>query len=332
MEKFSDPARAGLGAVLDTALDAVVVMRLDGTVAAWNTKAERLFGWSYAEVHGRQLSELVIPPQYREAHHEGLSRFHETGEGPVLDRHIEITAVDRGGREFPVELSITHTAHFGERVFIGFIRDITERQEAAARQERMVRELNHRVKNMLAVVSAIAQQTARSSTDMAGFQDAFMGRLQSLGRAHDILVRAEWESASLHSLADHVLGAEVTAGRAACEGPDIRVGPRHLLGLSMVLHELYTNAVKYGALSLPEGTVSLQWELAPGGELLEVRWKESGMSRVEPPQRSGFGHKMIAMSVRHDLRGEFQTDWPSEGLKAVLRFPADGEERHGTWG
>ena len=167
MESLREDVAVGLAAVMKTALDAVIVMRPDGIVVAWSDNAERIFGWTGAEARGRRLSELVIPPRYREAHEQGLIRFLETGEGPVLDRHIEISGLHRSGRELPVELSITCSEQFGEKLFIGFVRDITDRQEAANRQERMLRELSHRVKNMLALVAAIAQQTARSSTGIA---------------------------------------------------------------------------------------------------------------------------------------------------------------------
>ncbi len=149
MQTADDLKRADLNAVLKTALDAVVVMRLDGTVAGWNDVAARILGWSFEEAQGRRMSEMIIPVPHREAHERGLSKFIATGEGPVLDRHIEITALRRDGLEFPVELSITFTEHFGKPVFLGFLRDISERQEAHRRQELLLAELNHRVKNML---------------------------------------------------------------------------------------------------------------------------------------------------------------------------------------
>lgn len=126
-----DLDNASLGAVLKTALDGVVVMRLDGTVVGWNDVAERTFGWSFAEALGQRMSELIIPHRFRDAHERGLMHYLATGEGPVLDQHIEIDALHRDGHELPVELSITRTEQFGEPVFLGFLRDITERREAA---------------------------------------------------------------------------------------------------------------------------------------------------------------------------------------------------------
>ena len=132
MELPIDPWLADLSPVLETALDAVVVMREDGAIAGWNAVAEKIFGWSRTEAIGLHLSTLIIPEGYREAHHRGLRTYLETGEGPVLNRHIEISALRSSGQEFPIELSITPTNVSGERLFLGFLRDISERKEAEA--------------------------------------------------------------------------------------------------------------------------------------------------------------------------------------------------------
>ena len=147
MELPRDPWLADLTPVLETALDAVVVMREDGTVAGWNAVAEDIFGWSQAEAMGSQLSDLIIPPAYRDAHHRGLRTYLETGDGPLLNRRIETSGVRSSGEEFPVELSITPTDVSGERLFLGFLRDISERKtaEAALRQSeaRLAATYNH---------------------------------------------------------------------------------------------------------------------------------------------------------------------------------------------
>ncbi|HSR00891.1 MAG TPA: PAS domain S-box protein [Sphingomicrobium sp.] len=130
MEIPIDLWMADLTPVLETALDAVVVMRPDGVVAGWNSVAEEIFGWRRTEAIGRQLSDLIIPIRYREAHHRGLEAYLETGEGPVLNRHVEISALRSSGEEFSVELSITPTSVSGELVFLGFLRDISTRKAA----------------------------------------------------------------------------------------------------------------------------------------------------------------------------------------------------------
>lgn len=316
----------GLGAVLKTALDAVVVMRVDGTIAGWNDVAARTFGWSFDEARGHRMSEMIIPHRYRAAHETGLAHYLATGEGPVLDRHFEIEALHRAGHEFPVELSISPTEQFGEPVFLGFIRDITERRDAARRQTLMVAELNHRCKNLLGVVAGLAHQTARVSPSLAEFTPAFAGRLASLGRAHEILTAATWERAPLRALA-----GELVAGHngASVAGPDILLSPRQLLSLGMILHELVTNAVKYGALSVDGGRVALDWRVEE--DCVKLDWIESGVTGIVPPQREGFGSKMIAMSVGHELRGTSSTEWHGieraieggGGLAFRLAFPID---------
>lgn len=311
---------ASLGAVLRTALDAVVVMRVDGTVAGWNDVAARTFGWSFADAVGKRMSSLIIPPRYRDAHERGLQHYLATGEGPVLDRHLEIEAVDRDGRELPVELSITRTEQFGEPVFLGFLRDISERRDAARRQELMIGELNHRVKNLLGVVAGIAHQTARVSDSVPAFSAAFGGRLASLARAHEVLTAATWQRAPLRALARELVEPHAQASVA---GPDLLLGPRQLLSLSMILHELVSNAIKHGALSRAEGQVALVWAVAEGTVALE--WVESGLSGVVAPTRRGFGSRMIAMSVAHELNGTTTTDWRPDGLTFHLRFAVDGE-------
>jgi PAS domain S-box-containing protein len=272
---------AGLLWVLDTALDAVVVMDVSGQIVGWNSHSVECFGWSGDEAIGRRLSDLIIPESLREAHERGLSHYLETGEGPVLNRRIEVTAVHRDGREFPVELSVSASEMFGEPLFIGFLRDITDRREAAERQQRVLQESEHRVKNMLTVVAAIAQQTARASSDLETFSETFSGRLQSLAQAHQLLVGKVWEDVALSALAEQVLGVDVAEGRARFGGPEILLKPRQVLGLSMVLHELYTNAVKYGACA-PTAATSRSTGARPA-----ARWRSCGPKAALPARRPG---------------------------------------------
>ena len=307
--------------MLDTALDAVVVMDVDGRVRGWNDRATALFGWSADETHLHDLTTLIVPPAFREAHDRGLAHFLATGEGPVLGRRIEVTAINRVGEEFPIELSVSPTDQFGDLLFIGFMRDISERRAEAERQQRILQESEHRVKNMLTIVAAIAQQTAKSASDVAGFQTAFAGRLESLARAHELLVGQVWHDVSLTALAERVLGDEVAGGRARFGGPEVLLDPGKVLGLSMILHELFTNAVKYGALCNDEGELRLDWTRE--GDDVVISWKEVGPPCVTDSPSSGFGHRMIAMSVKADLKGTIERDWRPDGLTAVIRFPLE---------
>lgn len=314
---------AGLRSVLDTALDAVVVMGIDGLILGWNENAATTFGWTAEEAIGRRLSELIIPKEHRDAHERGLTHYLATGEGPVLNRHIEISGCHREGREVPVELSITESNQFGDRMFIGFLRDISERRAAAERHERLVAELNHRVKNMLSVVMAVAFQTARNVADVETFERSFAGRLETLARGHDLLSSSQWGDTDLGAIAAQILGADAETGRVEFSGDPVPLSANRVLGMVMVLHELYTNAVKYGALTRPDGRIALEWRFV--GEDVVLTWRETGAKGQAEPQTQGFGHKMIAMTVKADLGGTVDYDWGDAALIVTIRFPKAGD-------
>jgi PAS domain S-box-containing protein len=319
MNLYGGLLHPGLASVLETALDAVCIMDANGTVSGWNGRAAELFGWSGEEAIGHRLSELIIPPLLRPMHEKGLAHFLATGEGPVLDRRIEVSALNANGDEFPVELSITATEDFGEPLFIGFVRDISERKALAERQQRRLQESDHRVKNMLTVVSAIARQTARSSDNTEDFLNSFLSRLDTLAKSHSLLTAKDAEDIPLSAIAEQVLGADTKAKRARFAGSEIRLSPAQVLGLSMILHELYTNAVKYGALCTEEGSIDLDW-VTKDGEVT-LTWTESGPPCPNKTPKRGFGQQMIEMSVKADLGGTLDQDWTEHGLAATIRFP-----------
>ena len=310
---------AGLQTVLDTALDPVVVMSTEGEIIGWNDLSAACFGWSWAEVRGRRLSDVIIPEHYRPAHEAGLAHYHSTGEGPVLGQRIEVEALHRDGHTFPVELSVTASEQFGDKMFIGFLRDISERREEAERQQRILQESEHRVKNMLTVVQAIATQTAQNSPDIQTFSTAFAGRLASLAQAHELLTGKVWHNVAISALVDRVLGPEVCSGRARYGGPEQLLNQGQVLGLSMILHELYTNSIKYGAMCGDDGHIDLSWR--QDGDMIELEWSEYGGTCHADVPSSGFGQRMIAMSVKSDLKGTIEREWRDDGLRVVLRFP-----------
>lgn len=322
MTMYGGRLHPGLGSILETALDTVCVMDSNGIVAGWNNHAATLFGWTGEEAVGRRLSELIIPPELRPAHERGLAHYLATGEGPVLNRRIEVSALNRNGEEFPVELSITASRQFGDLLFIGFVRDISERKAIVERQQRLLQESNHRVKNMLTVVEAIARQTARVSTGIDDFLAAFSGRLRALAEAHALLAGKEWNDVSLGVLAEQVMGADVAADRASYSGPDILLPARQVLGLSMILHELYTNSIKYGALCSDSGSLALQWSVE-GGKVRLV-WAEIGPPCPPQEPSSGFGQRMIDMAVKSELGGTLDRRWTEDGLLVEIRFPLAG--------
>jgi PAS domain S-box-containing protein len=483
--------------VLETALDAVVVMRRDGTVAAWNKVAERTFGWTAAEASGRLMADLIIPERFRAPHCAGLARYNETGEEHVLGQRIEIEAVTKDGAEIPIELSITTAASMHETVFVGFIRDISARRAAAQRLERQAREtkilfditsmaaetgsfeealkaclaaicqltdwpvghalvlkpsepaelvstgvwheaqpaaaaalreatarirftagvgvpgriletgeptwisdtaaeaqfvrkglgfgaafgfpvksegriiaaleffsrqaaspdadllltvrtlgeqvgrvlerkrteehqrlllneLNHRVKNTLAVIQSIAQQTFRGEAAAPEARQAFESRLSALAGAHDLLTGRNWEAAGLREVIERAgIGCGADGERVRIEGEDVELAPRTSVSIAMALHELCTNAVKYGALSVDTGRVSISWTVTglDGGRRLSLCWKEEGGPPVSPPERRGFGSRMIERGLASELGGEVELLFRPEGVVCRVDAP-----------
>jgi PAS domain S-box-containing protein len=205
------------------------------------------------------------------------------------------------------------------------VQDITERKQAELRQKLLLDELNHRVKNTLATVQSLASQTARSSVDPTQFTSAFEGRLIALSKAHDQLTRHHWESADLRSLLAGSLApyAEETVDRVGLRGEDLVMRPRAVLTLAMTVHELTTNAAKYGALSVPGGRVEVRWqpEEHDGKRTLVIAWSESGGPPVEPPSRRSFGSRLIERSIAAELGGTAVLDFAPGGLRCEIRVP-----------
>jgi len=195
--------------------------------------------------------------------------------------------------------------------------EIDERELAQQRQLLLIHELNHRVKNILAMVQAIAAQTLTHADNPQDALQALDQRLLALARAHDVLTRESWHGADLNDIiAGAVAPHESRPGlRVRARGGPVRLEPKAAVTLALVLHELGTNAVKYGALSREEGWVSLEWTTAPasGGLELDLTWAEHGGPPVKPPQRKGFGARLIALSLAAE-QGSAQLIYAPEGL------------------
>lgn len=205
---------------------------------------------------------------------------------------------------------------------IGVNVDVTERERAETQRKLLLAELNHRVKNTLAVVQGIAHQTFKGQGSIDDAKRAFEGRLLALSRAHDLLTQESWEPLSLEDLAaDSVTPRGVNRQRVSLSGPAVRLPPRHAVAVAMVLHELFTNAIKYGALSDDAGRITLQWRI--DGQQLIIDWTEQGGPPVTPPTRRGFGSVMIERTLT-DLEGTVALDFPPTGAtcRLALALPA----------
>jgi PAS domain S-box-containing protein len=214
---------------------------------------------------------------------------------------------------------------------VGATVDITDRKRAELHLRLLVNELNHRVKNTLATIQAIAGQTFHAARSLPQAQEAFSARIVALAEAHDLLTRENWEGAELTDVLARLQTLHGAPERFSLAGPSVRLAPRMALSLSMALHELATNAVKYGALSMPSGRVRIDWSVAPGaragtggGPRLLLTWRESGGPPVLPPTRRGFGSRLIERGLAAELSGEANIDFLPEGVLCRIEAGLEG--------
>lgn len=197
----------------------------------------------------------------------------------------------------------------------GASRDLTELKRAEELERLLLNELNHRVKNTLATVQSIIVQTLRGATDLESARTALIARIVSLAGAHDLLTDRSWAGADLAEVVARAM-APFAAAQITLEGNSVEISPKHVLALSLALHELATNAAKYGALSRPEGRVELLWEVRNGQ--LNLTWRETGGPQVVSPSRRGFGSRLIEEGLVHDLHGQTRLEFATHGVRCSI--------------
>lgn len=207
--------------------------------------------------------------------------------------------------------------------WIGTHIDISEQKRREEHIRFIIDELSHRTKNLLAVVMAVSNQTARQVSDVSQYQARFAERLTALAHCHDLLVKDNWHGASFNDLVSAQLKPfQANEGRIDVAGPPITLKPDAVQNLGLALHELATNAAKHGALSGPDGHVSVQWVRGEANGRIRVCWSESGGPPVNPPQRKGFGHVVIEQIVPRALNGAGTLEFLPSGVKWTFEFPA----------
>jgi PAS domain S-box-containing protein len=322
----ADEAVARLAAIVESSTDAIISKSLEGVIQSWNQGAERLYGYTAAEAVGRRI-DLLIP---RDRQEEELQILEKIRRGERVMPY-ETVRVHKDKRHIDVSLSVSPVRDSSGRI-IGaahVARDVTERKKADAHQQMLIHELDHRVKNTLAMVTALAAQTAHECESIEVFQAAFEGRIHALAKAHQQLSRAQWHGANLGDLIRMTLAPHVAANgnRLVVEGPAVSVGPKIAVTLALVFHELATNAVKHGSLSNSDsGRVHVQWAYGNGAQTqLRIGWTERGGPNVQPPQRIGFGTRLIQRSIEHEIQGRVNTKYDRDGLKCEIEFSWDTE-------
>lgn len=203
--------------------------------------------------------------------------------------------------------------------------DITERKEGEAHLRLLMRELTHRSKNLLAVIQAMARQTARHAGSISGFLDQFSSRLQALAASHDLLVNESWHGASLHALVRSQLAAYIDGDeRVMFDGPNVELKPEAAQNLGLALHELASNAAKYGALSVPEGRVNIRWDRGENDTegAIEIDWRESSGPKVKSRRKHGFGSMVIERNLSRALDAQVTMAFAANGLHCHIVIPA----------
>ncbi|HEY0012994.1 MAG TPA: HWE histidine kinase domain-containing protein [Allosphingosinicella sp.] len=302
--------------IFEQANDLIVTATLEQVITDCNPAAAAAIELPREAIIGRSMGDFLAPGMMEQAR---AMLEQKIGHGGTTQH--ELVVVSQSGRHLHWDVNSTLTLDpAGNPVGLHAIaRDVTERRRAEERQRLLVNELNHRVKNTLALVQGLALQSFKSGRDMVEAREAFQQRLAALAAAHDLLTRESWEGATLSELMRDALclydGGEE---RISWSGPPARLNPKAAVSLVMALHELCTNAAKYGALSVPEGRVSVAWSVE--GDRLHLEWRERGGPRVQVPERRGFGFRMIERALAADVAGGATLDFQPEGL--VCRIDA----------
>ncbi|WP_437646140.1 sensor histidine kinase [Sorangium sp. So ce362] len=233
----------------------------------------------------------------------------------------------KDGSRVPVLLGGARFEGSDDQGVAAFVLDVSERKQAEERQRLLLNELNHRVKNTLAIVQAIAVQTLRMADSPRAFTDAFLARLLALSQTHNLLNETSWLGAGLRDIvcAELAPHADCDAERVRVTGEDVRLRPEAAVTLGMAFHELATNAAKYGALSQPSGRVAVTWNVSAQGHepLLCLKWQETNGPPVRPPRRRGFGSRLIERDLQRQLTTEVRLDFLPEGVRCVMYLPLE---------
>ena len=309
--------------VLRSAVDyAIIAMDSQGHITGWNAGAQAIMGYSEAEVLGRS-GDTVFTAEDRSAGRFTLELCRALEHGRATNERWHVR---RDGTRFWASGLMMPLLDVNGQPdgFLNILRDRTEVQVQAERRELLMAEMNHRVKNTFAMVQAIAAQTGRHSVDIAAFQVAFASRLAALARSHDLLINGKWEDAPLLDLVQGALGTHGgQVGHVTVEGPSVLLAANLVVTLTLAFHELATNATKYGALSVPEGSVSVSWRMKPttsGCRKVELLWQERGGPLVHPPDRQGFGSHLLERGLKQ-FGGTVRRDFQPSGLECHICFP-----------
>jgi len=306
-----------IASIVESSEDAIVSKDLNGIINSWNDGAERIFGYTAEEAIGKSIT-ILIPPDRQDEEPGILERIRR---GQRVE-HYETVRMRKDGSRIDISLTVSPVKNADDKI-IGaskIARDITKRKRSEAQITVLAHEAEHRARNVLASVQA-AVHLSHSDTP-EGLKHAIEGRIQALANVHRLFVESSWAGADLHSLVKEELAAYCRdrEGCARIDGPKLLMRPDVAQAVAVALHELATNAAKYGALSVTEGHVRVEWSRASDGRLV-IRWTETSGPPAKSPTRQGFGTRVMDNMIRVQLKGEMHFDWRAEGLACEIVLP-----------
>ena len=315
--RLAEERSRSLASIVKSSDDAIVSKDLDGTITNWNRGAERIFGYTAEEAIGRPIT-IVIPEDRQGEEREILTRIRR---GERIE-HFETIRQRKHGSLITVSLTVSPVRN-AEGKIVGaskIARDITEQKRDQEKIATLAHEAEHRSMNLLASVQALVNFS--NSDTPEGLKEVIGGRIQALANVHSLFVETRWIGAELSAIATQEFApyCEEDQRRVTIDGPPTLLEPTAAQAIAVTLHELATNAAKYGSLSDDKGHVDLKWQHKTDGQLI-LRWTESGGPAVQKPTRQGFGSRVIERMIGQ-LRGQVQFDWRREGLVCEISFRA----------
>jgi PAS domain S-box-containing protein len=305
-----------IASIVETSDDVVISKNLDGIIISWNKGAERIFGYTAEEAIGQPIM-IVIPEDRHDEERQILTRIRR---GERID-HYETVRRRKHGSLITVSLTVSPVKDTEGKI-VGaskIAKDITEQKRSQEQIATLAREAEHRSKNLLATVQAAVHLSQSETSD--GLKRAIEGRIQALANVHSLFVKSRWIGAELSTVARQELTPYIqkNEARVRIEGPPVLLEPNSAQAIAVALHELATNASKYGALSATEGQIEVKWSHTDGWLIL--LWTETGGPHVKTPTRQGFGGRVIKGMIEQ-LKGQTRFDWRQEGLVCEITLQA----------
>jgi len=304
--------------LIESAPNGIVVVDKQGTIKLVNASTEKLFGYNRLELLGRNVEVLVPDPQV-DTHRGVRDSFQQHPEARVMGAGRDMNGRRKDGSEFTLEIGLNPVGRNGNNAVLATVIDITERKRAQESQQLIIRELQHRTLNLFAVFQAIASLSLDDAKTPAQAKFVLNGRVQALAQAYSVLAKTAWDGASLAAILDRQVAG--FSSRLDVSGCDIIISPSAAHQFALITHELATNALKYGALSTPNGRISIEGKIdrLNGSGTFSFAWRETGGPPVTVPTRKGFGSIILLDSAKR-FSQSVVLDYTPQGLRYELEL------------